>query len=101
MTFDASDKMLHKIGKFIKKEKFAEACKYYMDIVNDDNINDAIEYINNVYEIVTLQKQTAFESMALNIIKLKYSGKEEMAIKEFAKSCLCDIEIAKQCVNLL
>ena len=101
MNINPSDKMAYTIGRFIKEEKIAAACKYYIDIVNDDDIEYAKSYIYSVYEIITFKKQSAFEIMALNLVELKCLGKEEEAINEFIKYSVCDEETATQVIDLL
>lgn len=101
MNINPSDKMAYTIGRFIKEEKIAAACKYYIDIVNDDDIEYAKSYIYSVYEIITFKKQSAFEIMALNLVELKYLGKVEEAINEFIKYSVCDKETATQVIDLL
>lgn len=101
MDIQSSDKMAYTIGRFIKEEKIAAACKYYIDTVNDGDIEYAKSYIYSVYEIITFKKQSAFEIMALNLVELKCLGKEEEAANEFSKYSVCDIEVAKQIIALL
>ena len=101
MNIDPSDKMAYTIGRFIKAEKIAEACKYYIDIVNDNDIEYAKSYIYSIYEIITFKKQSAFEIMALNLVELKCLGKIEEAINEFIKYSVCDKETAKLVIDLL
>lgn len=101
MNINPSDKMAYTIGRFIKEERIAEACKYYIDTFDYDDIEYTKSYVYSVYEIITFKKQSAFEIMALNLVELKSLGKEEEAINEFAKYSVCDIEVAKQVVALL
>ncbi len=40
MDINPSDNAAHSIGLFLKKERYADACKYYIDLVNDDDIGE-------------------------------------------------------------
>lgn len=101
MDINPSDKLAYTIGRFIKEDRIAEACKFYIDTVNDDDIQYAKSYVYSVYDIITFKKQSAFEIMALNLVELKYWGKEEEAIDEFMKYSICNRELAKQVIDLL
>ena len=101
MGLKSTDSSVHNIGLLLKKERYADACKYYIDLVNDDNIDEAKNYINNVYEMLSFNNQTAFVSMARNLVELKFLGKEDDAVDEFANYALCSKEIAKQVIDML
>lgn len=96
-----NEKMAYVIGCFIKNGKIAEACKYYIDVVNDDDIEYAKSYVNSIYEMITFQNLSSFEIFVMNLIELKYSGQEVEAISEFAKYAICNKELAQQVVELL
>lgn len=96
-----NEKMAYTIGLFIKNGKIAEACKYYIDVVNDDDIEYAKSYVNSIYEMLTFQNLSSFESFAMNLIELKYSGQVVEAVSEFAKYAICDKELAQQVIELL
>ena len=101
MGLKPTDNTAYCIGLFLVKERYADACKYYIDLVNDDDINEAISYINSVYDILSFKSQSAFVAMAKNLVELKVLGKEEDAICEFANYALCSQEIAKQVIDML
>lgn len=101
LNINPSDKMAYTIGRLIKEQKLAEACKYYIDIVNDDDLEYAKSYINSIYDIITLQNLSAFKSIAMKLIELKYTDQIEEAILEFAMYTVCDKETARQVVDLL
>ena len=93
--------MSYVIGWFIKNNKIAEACKYYIDIIKEDDIIASKTYVQSIYEIITFSKQSVFEKIALNLIELKYSNKKEEAIIEFMKYAVCEKDIAEQVINAL
>ena len=101
MYIDPSEKMAYTIACLIKNGKIAEACKYYIDFVDDDDVEEAKSYINSIYEIITLKNQLEFEKFAIKLIELKCEGKEEEAINEFAKYSVCDLDVAKIVINML
>lgn len=98
---DPTEKMSFTIGSFIKSHKLAEACKYYIDLVNDDDITEAKSYVYSIYEIISFTKQSAFEKMALRLLELKLNDNTNQAIAEFMKYAICDQETAIKVVNLL
>ena len=100
-SIDSSEKMAFIIGEFIKADKIAEACKYYIDFINDDDINDAKSYVQSVYEIITFSKQSAFEKIALKLVELKHLGRRNQAVVDFMKYAVCDKDIAEKVVDLL
>ena len=91
----------HNIAIFIKHRRIAEACKYYIDLVNDDDVDEAKSYVNSIYEMITFKNQSAFENMAKNLVELKVLGKSEDAALEFAQYSVCDIEIARKVIEML
>ena len=97
----STDNAAYCIGQFLLKERYADACKYYIDLVNDDDISEAISYINSVYDILSFKSQSAFVAMAKNLVELKVLGKDEEAINEFANYALCSKDIAKQVIEML
>lgn len=101
MNINPSDKMAYTIGRFIKEDKIAEACKYYIDIVNDNDIEYAKSYIYSIYDTITLKNQSTFETMALKLVELKCLGKTDEAIKEFIRFSVCNKETATQVIELL
>ncbi len=98
---DPADKVAFVIGSFIKADKIAEACKYYIDVLNDDDITEAKSYVQSVYEIITFAKQSAFEKIALKLVELKHLGNKNQAIVDFMKYAICDKEIAEKVVEFL
>lgn len=101
MELNASNKAAYNIGLLLKHGQVAEACKYYIDLVGDVNIEEAKSYVYSIYEMMTFKNQNAFERMAKNLIELKCLGKIDEAILEFSMYAVCDKEIAKQVVELL
>ena len=93
---DPDDKVAFVVGSFIKTNQIAEACKYYIDILNDDDITEAKSYVQSVYEIITFEKQSAFEKIALKLIELKYLGDNTQAVVDFMKYAICDKETAEK-----
>ena len=89
------------IALFLKQGRVAEACKHYIDLVNDDDIDEAKSYVSSIYDMITFKNQSAFENMAKNLVELKVLGKSEDAALEFAKYAACDIEVAKKVIDLL
>ena len=100
-SIDSSEKMAFIIGEFIKADKIAEACKYYIDFINDDDINDAKSYVQSVYEIITFSKQSAFEKIALKLVELKHLGRRNQAVVDFMKYAICDKETSEKVVDFL
>ena len=101
LNINSSDKMAYTIGRLIKGQRLAEACKYYIDVVNDNDLEYAKSYINSIYDIITLQNLSAFKSIAMQLIELKYTDQIEEAILEFAIYTVCDKEVAAQVIELL
>jgi uncharacterized protein YbjQ (UPF0145 family) len=89
------------IALFLKQGRVAEACKHYIDLVNDDDIDEAKSYVSSIYDMITFKNQSAFENMAKNLVELKVLGKSEDASLEFARYAACDIEVAKKVIDLL
>ena len=101
MDINPSDNAAHNIGLFLMKERYADACKYYIDLVNDDNIGEARNYINSVYDMLSFKNQAAFVSMAKNLVELKVLGKIDEAVDAFANYALCNREIARQIIDMI
>ena len=100
-TIDASEKMSYTIGAFIKSKQIAEACKYYMDFVNDDDIDEAKSYVKSILDIISFTNQSAFEKFALRLLELKLYGQTSQAIEEFMKYAVCDRETAEDVIDML
>lgn len=102
---DMRDKLTNQaaqsVAVFIKSGRIAEACKYYIELVNDDDIDEAKSYVSSIYEMITFKNQSAFENMAKNLVELKVLGKSEDAALEFAQYSVCDMEVARKIVELL
>ena len=98
---DPDDKVAFVVGSFIKTNQIAEACKYYIDILNDDDITEAKSYVQSVYEIITFAKQSAFEKIELKLIELKYLGNNTQAVVDFMKYAICDKETAEKVLEFL
>lgn len=98
---DTSRQAAYNIGVFLKKERYTAALKYYVDIVGDDDIDEAKSYVNSVYDMLTFKNPTAFESMGKNLVELKVLGKEDEAVNEFVLYALCSKEVAKMVVELI
>lgn len=101
MGLKPTDNAAHSIGLFLVKERYADACKYYIDLVNDDDLGEARNYINSVYDILSFKNQAAFVSMAKNLVELKVLGKVDEAVDEFATYALCSREIARQVIDMI
>lgn len=101
MENNAYNKAAFNIGTFLKHDQVAEACKYYIDLVGDDNIEEAKSYVLSIYEMMTFKDQKAFERMAKNLIELKCIGKIDEAENVFSMYAVCDKEIAKKVIELL
>lgn len=101
MGINPTDNAAHSIGLFLMKERYADACKYYIDLVNDDDIGEARNYINSVYDILSFKNQAAFVSMAKNLVELKVLGKIDEAVDDFAIYALCSREIARQIIDMI
>lgn len=100
-AIDASEKMSFTIGSFIKNNQIAEACKYYMDLVYDDDVVEAKSYVKSVLDIISFTNQSAFEKFALRLIELKFDGQTHQAIVEFMKYAVCDRETAEKVIEIL
>lgn len=98
---DSTRQAAFNIGLFLKKEQYAEALKYYIDLVGDDDIEEAKSYVNSVYDILTFKNPAAFESMGKNLVELKVLGKEDEAVNEFMLYALCSREVAKMAIELM
>ena len=80
-----TDKMSYVIGYFIKKDKIAAACKYYIDIIHDDDLDAAKSYVLSIFKMITFANKSSFEQLILKLIEHKYSGNTSLAITEFMK----------------
>lgn len=98
---DVSNKAAFNIALFLKKKQIAEACKYYIDLVGEDDIEEAKNYVMSIYEMITFKHQKAFEKMAKNLVELKCLGNIDEAISEFSMYAVCDKDVAKQVIDLL
>lgn len=101
MGFSPNDNVAHNIGLLLKQDRVAHACKYYIDLVNTDDMNEVKEYIMSVYNSLSLKNPTAFENKIKELLALKGSGKTDVAVEEFAEFALCEKEIAEQIVDML
>ena len=101
MGLNPTDNAAHSIGLFLVKERYADACKYYIDLVNDDDLGEAKNYINSVYDILSFKNQAAFVSMGKNLVELKVLDKVDEAVDEFATYALCSREIARSVIDML
>ena len=101
LGFKPTDNAAHCIGIFLVKERIADACKYYIDLVNDDDIGEAQNYINSIYDNLSFKNEAAFVSMAKNLVELKVLGRIDEAIDEFSYYALCSREIAKQIIDMI
>jgi uncharacterized protein YbjQ (UPF0145 family) len=101
ITIESIDEMSDVIAHYIKEGKIAEACKLYIDFVEDDNIEYAKMFIYGVYEDMTLQDEIAFENLMQKIIDLKYLNMVNEAIYELMERTICDKSIAKQIIDIL
>lgn len=101
VNFEVPNNAAYAIGLLLKLNKVAEACKYYIDLVGDDDINEAKSYVNSIYDIVSFKNQSAFEKMAKNLIEWKCIGKTDRAIVEFSIYAVCDLDIARQVIEML
>lgn len=100
-NFSITGKMAYVVGRFVKENKIAEACKYYIDSIQEDDIVAAKSYVQSIYEMITFSQQSAFEKICLKFIELKHFGKTEEAITEFMKYAVCDRGIAEQVIDIL
>lgn len=96
-----TDKMSYVIGHFIKENKIAAACKYYIDIIHDDDLDAAKSYIQSIYKMITFANKLSFEQLILKLIEHKYSGNTALAITEFMKYAVCDKKTAEQVIGVL
>ena len=101
IEINALNKAAFNIGLFLKHGQVTEACKYYIDLVGDDDIDEAKSYVYRIYEMMAFKDQKAFERMAKNLIELKCLGKTDEAINDFAMYAVCDKEIARKIIELL
>ena len=99
--FAPNDNVAHNIGLLLKEDRVAHACKYYIDLVNTDDMNEVKEYIMSVYNSLTLKNPTAFENKIKELLALKESGKSDLAVEKFEEFALCDTEIAEQVIEML
>lgn len=98
---EPSRQAAYNIGVCLKNEKYTEALKYYIDLVGDEDIDEAKSYVNSVYNLLIFKNPTAFESIGKNLVELKVLGKEDEAVNEFVLYALCSKEVAKMVVDLL
>ena len=100
-SINSSVRMSYTIGSFIKCNKIAEACKYYIDAIHEDDILAAKSYVQSIYDMITFGKQSAFEKFAVKLVELKFLGKDEDAVKEFMTYSVCDRETAEKVIRAL
>ncbi len=96
-----TDQAAQTIAQFIKIGKVAEACKYYIDLVGDNDVDEAKSYVSSVYDMITFKDQRAFVNMAKNLVELKCLGEHEQAALVFSQYAVCDLDTARQIVNML
>lgn len=96
-----TDKMSYVIGYFIKKDKIAAACKYYIDIIHDDDLDAAKSYVLSIFKMITFANKSSFEQLILKLIGHKFSGNTSLAITEFMQYAVCDKKTAEQVIELL
>lgn len=98
---DSIDDMSKVIAHFIKESKIAEACNLYINFVEDDNIEYAKMFINDVYDDMTLKDEIAFENLIFKLIEKKHMNMVNEAMNELIEVTICDKNIAKQIIDLL
>ena len=101
MAFKPTDDNDHCIGLLLLKERYADACRFYIDLAGNDDINRAKDYINSVYDMISFNNQSFFLIVAKRLVKLKVLGREDDAVNEFAYYALCSREIARQVFDML
>lgn len=100
-NINPSTRMSYTIGTFIKNNQIAEACKYYIDAIHEDDILAAKSYVQSIYDMITFGKQPAFEKFAVKLVELKFLGKTEEAVTEFMTYSVCDRETAEKVINAI
>ena len=100
-SINSSVRMSYTIGSFIKNNQIAEACKYYIDAIHEDDILAAKSYVQSIYDMITFGKQSAFEKFAVKLVELKFLGKDEDAVTEFMTYSVCDRETAEKVIRAL
>ena len=96
-----TDKMSYVVGHLIKENKIAQACKYYIDTIHEDDLDAAKSYIQSVYEMITFSNQSSFEQIALKLIEQIVLGNTASAITELMKYAVCDKKTAERIIDLL
>ena len=96
-----TDKMSYVVGHLIKENKIAQACKYYIDTIHEDDLDAAKSYIQSVYEMITFSNQSSFEQLALKLIEQIVLGNTASAITELMKYAVCDKKTAERIIDLL
>ena len=96
-----TDKMSYVVGRLIKENKIAQACKYYIDTIHEDDLDAAKSYIQSVYEMITFSNQSSFEQIALKLIEQIVLGNTASAITELMKYAVCDKKTAERIIDLL
>ena len=100
-SINSSGRISYTIGGFIKNNQIAEACKYYIDAIHEDDILAAKSYVQSIYDMITFGKQSAFEKFAVKLVELKFLGKDEEAVTEFMTYSVCDRETAEKVIRAL
>lgn len=100
-SINPSMRMSYVIGGFIKNNQIAEACKYYIDAIHEDDLLAAKSYVQSIYDMITFGKQPAFEKFAVQLVELKFLGKTEEAVVEFMTYSVCDRATAEKVINAL
>lgn len=101
LNIDTSEKMDYTTRILLKQNKVAEACKYYLDVVNDDDIDYAKVYIQGMYDAMSFKSQTTFEKFAIDIIELKHNNNKDEAIQKIKRYTLCNMDIAEKIIDIL
>lgn len=100
-NLDQSNNAAFNVALLIKMGKIAEACKFYIDLIGVDDIEDAKSYIMSVYDTLIFKSPKEFEDISKKIIPFKCVGQNEEAIQLLAEHVMCDHETAMQIVNLI
>lgn len=98
IPYDIKDSLDIIVAKFIRINKVAEACKYYIDDTGL-NYNDAIEFVVDIYKKIDLVDKESFDRLLKKLRILKSKGFIEQAVNEYKKYSLTDNETALEFIN--
>ena len=95
IPYDVSDSMEYVIAKFIRMNRIAEACKFYIDETGLNDIQSAIDFCITIYKRIKSVDPTKITALIPKLKELKEHGLVEQAIFEYQKIAFVDKKTAE------